>query len=352
MLRSSLSVAAFTALLLSILLYPLRAIAEGGAPPPPPPPAPWYEALRLSAFADAYASVNYNFPKPQTGQNTFRAHDTSNGFAISWVGADVGYDPDPVGGNLALRFGPTAQTYNSRCPSTDALLNPCDANIGLALVKEAYASFRPGGPEGRFQVDFGKFETIFATEVAESQRNPNYTRGLLYSLAEPWFHTGLRAELELMPELSLTAIAVNGYNNSVDNNLGKTFGLQAHAKPTYWLSAKLGWLGGPEQDDQTSVSCTAGYSYDASLGACTADPTALLARDYPVERGAANQLNAWRHLVNLVIRLNPVETFELLAGGGYGWEGARVASSSQTVTMRWYGALLSARYQLTPAWAL
>src|SRR5262245_14982747 len=81
------------------------------APAPPPPTGKWYDALTFGAFVDAYASVNYNFPKPASGNNLYRAFDTTNGFALSWVGLNASYDPDPVGGTLSLRFGPTATIY-------------------------------------------------------------------------------------------------------------------------------------------------------------------------------------------------------------------------------------------------
>jgi len=34
------------------------------------PPPPWYNNLKVSAFADAYYSINFNFPHPAAGTNT------------------------------------------------------------------------------------------------------------------------------------------------------------------------------------------------------------------------------------------------------------------------------------------
>ena len=50
------------------LLGATAAKAEPMAPEPPPPVAPWYEAIEFEAFADAYASVDWNFPKPHGGE--------------------------------------------------------------------------------------------------------------------------------------------------------------------------------------------------------------------------------------------------------------------------------------------
>ncbi len=75
-----------------------------------------------------------------------------------------------MGGTLALRFGPSAKRYNSSC-----LAQKCDAAYGLENVKQAFASWRPGGDSSPVTLDFGKFDTIYGAEVAESQDNINYT---------------------------------------------------------------------------------------------------------------------------------------------------------------------------------
>ena len=42
------------------------------------------------------------------------------------------------------------------------------------------------------QVDAGKFVTHMGFEVIESKDNWNYSRGLLFQFAIPYFHTGVR----------------------------------------------------------------------------------------------------------------------------------------------------------------
>ncbi len=180
---------------------------------------PWYDAIEFRAFVDAYASVNYDFPKPQANANNIvRAYDTSNGFALSWVGVDATYPAEPVGGTVSLRFGPTANRIASSC-----LGGTCDSAVALTYVKQAFASWRPFSA---LTLDFGKFDTIYGAEVAESQDNMNYTRGVVYWFAQPLFHTGLRVNAQLSETLSLRGLLVNGINNTLDNNAGKSIGLQ------------------------------------------------------------------------------------------------------------------------------
>jgi hypothetical protein len=324
--------------------------AQPLAPEPPPPLDPWYEALDFGLFADAYASVNTNFPKPQENANRFRAYDTHNGMSLSWVGADVSHAPSPVGGTISLRLGPTAETYSDSCLSNSTR---CDSDVaGLTYVKQAFASWRPGGADGSVVFDFGKFDTIYGAEVAESHLNLNYTRGALYWLGQPLFHTGLRTSVDLWPELTVTALAVNGWNNTIDNNVGKTFGLQLALRPTSSLSAYLGWLAGPEQDD--TVSCPTGTLYDTTTDSCVAgtDPTAP---GDVVDQGGANEFEAWRHLGDLVVLYTPLEQLRLVLNASFGMEGMRELQDDGRVEVNqgiYYGGMLGARYALDATYAV
>ncbi len=338
---------------LAVVLAASPARAQYYPEEPAPAPVPWYDTMDMRLFVDTYASLNFNMPKPQSGQNAFRAYDTANGFALSWVGFDASYDPDPVGATLSLRFGPTAEAYADSCLSENTGRAPCDSDLGLQYVKQAFVSYRPGGPGSGLRLDLGKFDTIYGAEVAESQDNFNYTRGLVYWLGQPLFHTGLRANWEIAAGLELNLLAVNGINNSVDNNLGKSFGAQLLVSPVQELELTVGWLGGPEQDDTASISCDAGESYDPDVGRCVDNPTSTQAEVELVDRGGANKLDAWRHLVDIVLSYQPTPVFELLVNADYGTEGVRTSlEDDRTETAKWYGAMLGAHLELDETWSL
>jgi hypothetical protein len=319
--------------------------AAAQAPDPPPPVEPWYEAIQLRAFVDAYAMVNWDFPKPQTGSNqVVRAYDVTNGFALSWVGLDASYAPDPVGGTLGLRFGPTAEIYAGEDAGT----------TGLANVKQAFVSWKPGGAESMLTLDFGKFDQPFGAEVADSQDNINYSRGALYWLAQPLFFTGLRATAEIQPELAVRAIAFNGWNRSIDNNIGKSYALQAAITPTDTLSVLVGWTGGPEQEDVTVIECGPGEAYDPAVGGC-APSAGAAGGEQRVDQGGANDFEAWRHLFDLVVSFQPMETLLLLANADYGVEGVRTIGAGglpAVESKKWYGGMLGARLALDEVWAI
>ncbi|MEZ4375691.1 MAG: porin [Polyangiaceae bacterium] len=316
--------------------------ADEELPPlPAPPKAAWYELVQLSAFVDAYASINYNFPKPAGGANaTTRAYDTDTGFALAWAGVDASFPADPVGGTLSLRWGPAADTYAGGEPGT------------LKQVKQAFASWKPGGADGSVTLDFGKFDTIYGAELAESWLNFNYTRGVVYWFAQPAFHTGLRVGWELSPEFTLRALAVNGWNNTVDGNTGKSFGAQAAWTPSDSFGLTVGWLGGPEQADVLDVDCADDTAYDATAGGCASSPNTPAAT-YRVDRGGANDPDAWRHLIDAVLTWNPSDSLGFVVNVDYGWEGIRQSTaSSDTTKYTWLGAMAAGRYAFNSTWGI
>ena len=337
---------------------PAAAITQPAAPQARAEPAlqeagaeHWYDSFNWRVFADSYFSLNYNAPKPQTaGNGVIRAYDVSNGFAVAWAGLDISHAPEPIGGTLSLRFGPSAKRYNSSCAGK------CDAEYGLENVKQAYASLRLGGKTSPITLDFGKFDTIFGAEVAESQDNINYTRGVLYWFGQPLFHTGLRANLTITKNLGARALVVNGWNNTIDNNTGKTFGgqLTAHAKRNQaheWVSASLGYLGGPERDDTIFVQCAPGYVVDPdSETGCS--PGTIGSSSGTVDR-PGNNSSGWRHFLDLLITSDPIDSLHLVLNIDYATENIRDSEFATTFSAHsWVGGMLGARYLVCEKFAV
>ncbi len=310
----------------------------------------WYDELKLGAFVDGYAGINLSTPKPQLGRNRFHAYNLANGFSLAWGGLDVEYGAQEFAGTLSLRFGPSASA-----------LAGGDAEHGLENVKQAFASWRPSS---KFSLDFGKFDTIYGAEVADSQANFNYTRGLLYWLGQPVFHTGLRAAIDISPQFWITALAVNGWNNTIDNNSGKTFGVQFSTSiprgsdETPLLDVHLGYLAGPEQRDYGVLTdyCPPGETFNPGSGACDASNPAsspTVQRD----AGAANNVEAFRHFIDLVANFHPSNDLSLLLNFDVGFEGTRVGSPDDYGALNefdgqsWWGLAVGARYAFSPVWA-
>ncbi len=310
----------------------------------------WYDAFEFRLFADGYLSLNYNFPKPQANGNAVsRAYDTSNGFSLAWVGLDASLPAAPVGGTVQLRFGPAAERLGRGC-----LSSPCDADIGLAPVKQGFASWKPGGAESAVQLDFGKFDTIYGAEVHDSQDNINYTRGVLYWFAQPAYHTGLRMGADLSEMFTLKAMLVNGINNSIDNNLGKSLGLQGVLNfkrgEDALGSVALGYMIGPERDDIKQVECGPGEEFDA--GSSTGCSPGTGVSTGVVDRPSSNT-EGLRHLIDLVATFAVTEDLSLVLNGDYGLENVRDAQDESTFDyVDWYGVMVGARYAFSEMFAL
>jgi hypothetical protein len=344
------------------------------ADPEPDLPAPenyseggdsWYDLLEFSAFVDAYASFNYNFPKPQTGKNRLRAHDKTNGFSLAWVGVNASYPADPVGGTISLRFGPAAREIAACFSRVDAAARktsqsaPCDSDVGLENVKQGFVSWKPGGADSAITLDLGKFDTPFGVEVAESHLNLNYTRSMLYA-SQPVTHTGLRANFVVADAFDFRVLAVNGWNNSIDNNIGKSVGAQAtfhvrNAEGSDLLTASLGYMVGPEHDDVENIECPDGTRFEAaSSTGCVASmaPPGAVDTSGLVDRGSSNT-KGLRHLLDLVVTADPIERLRLVLNADFGRDSVRnVENPSEFESTNYYGVLLGARVAIIDAFAV
>jgi hypothetical protein len=301
-----------------------------------PPSVRWYDNFKFEAFVDAYFSLNYKLPKPQypgailgssAGGNQFRAYDQANGFALHWFGLDITHAPDPVGGALNLRMGPGAALFNA------ATFGGPDAASGLQYIKNAYVNWKPGGKDSAVTLTFGKFNQPFGTEVPESHYNTNYTRSLLYWYAQPLFLTGLKLDWAMTDQLTMSLFAVNGWNNSLDNNLGKSGAIQVTYAPSPVLTTALGYIGGPEQPDVVAAAAPA---------------TGLI--DNP---GSGSR---FRHFADLIVDIKPVKELRFLLNADYGVEKAPPATALADGTVvdnwTWYGVNLAASYQATDIFSI
>src|SRR5205814_2189816 len=78
------------------------------------------------------------------------------------------------------------------------------------------------------------------------------TRSTLF-FCQPLFHTGLRVDIPVNDQFDIKLFAVNGWNNSIDNNSGKTFGASLGITPQKTMAFYVNYIGGPEQTDTTAM---------------------------------------------------------------------------------------------------
>ena len=226
-------------------------LADQAAAAPAAPAAPTIAGLlgptTLSGFVDVYYGYNSNQPSSRMSQ--FRNFDINSGqFGLNMIELVADKSPDPaashVGYHVALGFGQAMNIINS----SEAGQFSTESNFDQYL-KEGYLEYLMGK---KFQINVGKFVTPAGAEVIESKDNWNYSRGDLFALAIPYFHFGASAKYTFNPKFSLTGYLVNGWNNSVDNNSGKTTGFSAAWTPNAKFSLIQNYLVGPEQTNDNS----------------------------------------------------------------------------------------------------
>jgi hypothetical protein len=220
----------------------VTAAAAPGAATPGPSLAGLLGPTALSGFVDVYYGQNFNNPASQT--NGLRFFDQgANMFGLNLVELVVDKTPEATnsrtGYHVALGFG---QAMNA--------VNGSDhAGLGFdQYLKEAYFSYL--APVGKgLQIDVGKFVTPAGAEVTETKDNWNYSRGLLFSYAIPYYHFGMRAKYAFNDKYSLNGMFVNGWNNVIDNNTGKTYGIGFGWNPNKKFGIAQNYMAGPEQNN-------------------------------------------------------------------------------------------------------
>lgn len=200
----------------------------------------------LSGFVDVYYGQNFN--NPFTLANGLRYFDgATNQFGLNLVELVVDKTPEVTnsrtGYHVALGFGQAMNAVNATEPK---------GGLGFdQYLKEAYFSYL--APVGKgLQFDIGKFVTPAGAEVIETKDNWNYSRSLLFTYAIPYYHFGLRAKYVFNDKYSLTGYLVNGWNNVLDNNSGKTYGLSFGWNPNKKFGLTQTYLAGPEENGTNS----------------------------------------------------------------------------------------------------
>jgi len=168
--------------------------------------------MDFSFLFDGYVSGNFN--SPDSGANQLRNFDyRANTAHVSMGKVTIDRAPGPVGFHLDVGFGQAFSTIHS----TDRAPN------AFKYFEQAYISVKPKSWHG-VQIDAGEFVTSAGAEVIETNGNWNYSRSLLFALAIPYYHFGVRASVPI-GKFTGGVQVVQGWNNIYDNNSGKTVGI-------------------------------------------------------------------------------------------------------------------------------
>jgi hypothetical protein len=158
------------------------------------------EVLKASGItASGYVDTTYtNFSTDQSSVNFHPYTNEKNSFILNSANLAVSSLPSSgFGGMVEMMAGSDVDFNRSKGWNADSF-----------DLLQAYAQYA----SGPFTVMGGKFVTLAGAEVAQAPANTNVSRSLLYTLAIPVTHTGLRASYAPSDTMKFTL----GYNNGWD----------------------------------------------------------------------------------------------------------------------------------------
>lgn len=286
------------------LAMSVAAVAQAPATPAPEPapapaPAPTWSVgpMDLSGLIDGYYSYNANRPSDAAnGQanDLYNFNDKTDQFNLAEARLTLNHDPDPIGAHVDLLFG-----------RANTLVNGGSHDQGDYL-EQAFISIKPPKAKG-LELDFGKFVTFAGAEVIESKDNWNYSRGILFAWAIPYFHFGLRTSIPLGKSDTFGVQVVNGWNNVTSNNGGVTIGINnSLVKPKFTWNADL--YSGPSN---------------------------------------ATTQNGYRNLIDTTLILTPSSKFSAYINYDYGQNRDALAAQGDTALNHWQGVAFAAKGQVT-----
>ena len=227
-------------------------------------------------------SYKYDFNDPASKQISLRSFDRDdNSFTLDLFQLQVSRAPgeDGVGFLTKVDFGKLAERLGTDWDGDGTSGNVAEEQNSVDL-QEAYITYNfPGLPD--LQVKAGKFATPIGVEVIEPWNNPNISRSLQFSWGDPFTHVGATASYAIGSQASVMLGIVNGWDNVVDSNDGKSFLGSLAITPVEQFSFSINGIYGAEQPD----------------------------------RGDSK-----RGLVDLVATIKPVENFAILLQYDYGNE--------------------------------
>jgi hypothetical protein len=194
--------------------------------------------------------------------------------------------PELVGFRCDLGVGDIPHAYFDADPASTS--RP-DLSRVLSHIEQGFVT--AALPVGGISIDVGKFDTPVGYEDNEALPNWNYSRGLLFTLAEPTYHTGLRLTYPITSGLAVSGFWLNGWNTNIAEGNGmRSFAAAASWQATPNLDLVVTYAAGLERAPThlsdprlsfrdifdasgtyalrpwLSVAATADYAVDASSG--------------------------------------------------------------------------------------
>ena len=246
----------------------------------------------FSALADGYATTNFNHPASNLNQIL--------NFNFSWGDPNINLakftidkSDSVLGIHVDMGLGKTMRWYNAFDPASQE-------HKALRYFEQMYVIVKPKNAHG-MEIDYGQFGTWVGAEPTESHLNFNYSRSLLFSWSDPYYHFGLRTLIPVTKSFTAGVQLVNAWNTIQGNHDMKNVGFTA-----MFTQPKFGWN-----------------------------------NSYYVGNNHVDNSPGVRHIYNTVITLNPTEKSSTYIEYDYARDNHVGGYDS------WYGIAGASRYQIT-----
>jgi hypothetical protein len=222
-------------------------------------------------------------------------------------------------------------------------------------IEQAYIDYIIPVANG-IRMKVGKFVTPLGFEVIEAQDNWNATRSFMFGKGLPFTHTGIGFEYQVFSNWEVAGYFVNGWDNMIDNNEGKSGIIQSKWSPTKWIN----W----------TVSGMVGNESSSAILPDLIRPAAGPTEGLGLNRDRSGEDTTY--LINTVMTFNPWEKWNFAvegtwgltenacfndakdgSPGGIGWFGTYGNDPDGIIPdAQWWGVAGYMKYSFLPGWYL
>jgi len=208
------------------------------------------ERIGIDVHGFVAASYNYNFNSPDTRQNSFRPFDKDTStftFDQGNLLISRNKEDENLGFVLNLDFGKVAENIGGRWSNAESSTEMTNS----FEVREAYVTYKVPVFNG-INLKAGRFTTLLGAEIIENwdSHNYNYSRSYSFGYGVPYTNTGILANIPITDMITLDLAFVNGFDNVIDNNDGKSVMAGLGFTPSEMFSIYAATIYGPEQDNR------------------------------------------------------------------------------------------------------
>ena len=286
---------------------------------------------KLGVAIHGLVAVDYLYDINRPGKGAQPALRTvenkKNSFLLNLANIHIERQPESGIGFVAdLDFGESAKvvantTYFGK---TDDSGNDITGNgTDFFDARQFYLTY--ANPAG-FKLQVGRFVTFHGAEVIKSYNNLNYnvTNSILFGFAIPFTHTGIMGTYAFNDQLSFSLGVVNGWDNLVDNNDGKSVHGMVTFAPSPRFTIAISGTYGSEQQTQEVVD---------NLG-----------NTLTIRAGRSKRL-----MLTTLVTVKPTDQLTLILDHNYGREDDVVPRDGDLRTAEWHGAAAYIVYAFTDA---